>query len=341
MDVALFDYHLPRRLIAQEPAARRDQSRLLVVDRSTRSLAHRSIRDLGDYLRSGDCLVVNDTRVIPARLLGRLPTGGKVELLLLRRRGGTWEALGRPGRKLRAGAQVQFGDGRLRATVTRELPDGLREVRLDCRGPLAQALAQLGHTPLPPYIRRPDRPADRERYQTVYAAQDGAVAAPTAGLHFTPELLGRLERQGVGLVRLTLHVGLGTFKPVEVESVEDHVMHSEAFEVSAQAATAINAARKRGGRIVAVGTTVVRALETVADQRGTVHAGAGDTDIFIYPGYRFKAVDLLLTNFHLPRSTLLMLVCAFADRELILQAYAEAVREQYRFYSYGDAMLIL
>ena len=358
-----FDYDLPPELIAQHPPAERGQSRLLVIPRegpNTGSLTagirpllqHRMFRDLPEYLHPGDCLVLNDTRVIPARLLGRRmgrvgasvsdALGGKVELLLLRQVGERdWEALGKPARRLRVGERVTFGD-ELTAEVIATGPEGLRTVRLRHDGPLLEALDRLGQMPLPPYIHR-DAPeaADRTRYQTVYAATPGAVAAPTAGLHFTDDVLQQLGAAGVRLVRLTLHVGLGTFRPIQVERLEDHRMHAERYEVTPEAATAINAARQSGGRIIAAGTTVVRTLETVADDAGLIHPGSGLTDIFISPGFRFRAVDAMLTNFHLPRSSLLVMVAAFAGRDRILAAYAEATREGYRFYSYGDATLMI
>ena len=343
MKVADFDYVLPADRIAQVPAERRDQARLLVLHRQTGELEHRVFAELPEYLHPGDCLVVNDTRVIPARLVGRRPTGGRVELLLLRPVGErSWEALAKPGRRARPGTIVEFGGGELTATVTQALPDGVRLVRLAYEGDLADVLERFGRTPLPPYIKRDaDRPEDRERYQTVYARADGAVAAPTAGLHFTDELLARIRQRGVEVAGVTLHVGLGTFQPVIVPVVEEHRLHGEAFSVGPAAAAAINARRAAGGRVVAVGTTSVRVLETVAQPDGRVVPGSGVTDVFIYPGYHFRAVDVLVTNFHLPRSTLLMLVSAFAGRERVLSAYAEAIREGYRFYSYGDAMLII
>ncbi len=343
MDVSLFDYELPPDLIAQEPAERRDQSRLMVLDRAAQSIAHHHFPDALQYLQPGDCLVLNDTKVIPARLRGRLQrTGGKVELLLLRQLSGPrWEALGRPGRRLRPGAQVAFGEGEATATVLERRGDGTLLVRLEHEGPLAEILDRVGEMPLPPYIKRPEpRAADRERYQTVYAAVEGAVAAPTAGLHFTQELLAQAQACGIRLARLTLHVGLGTFKPVAVDRVEDHRMHAEWYELSEAATRAINDTRAAGGRLVAVGTTSVRALES-AWRGDSVVAGSGWTDKFIYPGYGFGATDVLLTNFHLPRSTLLMLVSAFAGREFVLRAYEEAKRLRYRFYSYGDCMLIV
>lgn len=343
MRVADFDYDLPQELIAQEPAHRRDQSRLLVLHRGDRRLEHRHFLDLPDYLRAGDCLVLNETRVIPARLLGRRAgSGGQVEVLLLEpRENAMWEALVRPGRRARPGTMVEFGEGRLVGRIIAVLDDGTRLLGFDFEGDFGALLTELGQTPLPPYIKRPPHAADQERYQTVYARQDGAVAAPTAGLHFTEELLDRIRHVGVEVAFVALHVGLGTFKPVETELVADHRMHAERFVISPAAARAMNEARLNGGRLVAVGTTVVRAVESAADQAGRVGARDGRAELFIYPGYRFRAVDALITNFHLPRSTLLMLVSAFAGRETVLMAYEEAIRRGYRFYSYGDAMLIL
>jgi len=343
MDVELFDYALPPERIAQEPAERRDQSRMMVVDRAAGSFREGRFAEIAELLRPGDCLVLNDTRVIPARLVGRRrPSGGKAELLLIRPLGEwDWEVLAKPGKKLRPGAQVTFGEGRLEASIVGESEGGLRRARFRGEGRWEELLEELGGTPLPPYIKRPEpRREDRERYQTVYARRDGAVAAPTAGLHFTAEVLARLAAGGVRTATITLHVGWGTFQPVEAERVEDHIAHEEFYEVSPEAADTINGTRKGGGRIVAVGTTSVRTLETCA-RGGRVEPGSGWTRCFIYPGHHFRAVDVLLTNFHLPRSSLLMLVAAFAGRELILEAYRAAIERGYRFYSYGDCMLIL
>ncbi len=352
------DYHLPRELIAQRPAQRRDMSRLLVLHRDTGAIEHRQFRDLPQYLRPGDCVVLNDTAVIPARLLGRrVPGGGRAEVLLLKPVDGwpaageelsadRWYALVHPGARLRPGAQVDFSQPEgpmLVAHIEAMVPDqrGVRIVRFEHDVPFAEALSVLGHVPLPPYIARPDEPEDRERYQTVYATRPGAVAAPTAGLHFTEKMLAELQRRSVAVARITLHVGLGTFRPVETELVADHKMDAEWFEITPEAAEQINRARQAGGRVVAVGTTCVRALESAAEEEGTVRPRRGETELFIVPGYRFKAVDVLLTNFHLPRSTLFALVAAFAGLETVLGAYSEAVRLRYRFYSYGDAMLII
>jgi S-adenosylmethionine:tRNA ribosyltransferase-isomerase len=344
--VSDFAYHLPPELIAQAPAEPRDSSRLLVVERATGTLHHQTFRQIGESLRPGDLLVLNDTRVIRARLCGRKePSGGRVEVFLLRRQPGgdeVWECLVRPGRRVRAGARLVFGRGELGGTVTGEAPEGKRQVTFTSGdGEPVEWLERLGEVPLPPYITRPL--PDGERYQTVYARRPGSVAAPTAGLHFTPELLERLSAQGVRQASLTLHVGLGTFRPVQTETIIEHDLHAEYYELPAATAAAVNLARREGRRVVAVGTTVCRTLETAAQavgEGGELVAVEGWTDLFLYPGYRFRAVDALLTNFHLPRSTLLMLVCAFAGRELVFRAYEEAIRERYRFYSFGDAMLI-
>jgi S-adenosylmethionine:tRNA ribosyltransferase-isomerase len=337
-----YDYHLPPELIAQVPARRRDESRLLVVDRETGALEHRVFPDVLDLLGPGDVLVLNETRVFPARLRGHRAGGGAAEVLLLRPAGDDdtlWTALVRPGAKVKPGRVIEIAHD-LAVEIVDVLPDGNRLVRLRTELTLAQALDLHGEMPLPPYVRRAATPEDRERYQTVYARESGSVAAPTAGLHFTPDLLARAAERGVRIARLVLHVGIGTFRPVEVEDASEHRMHSEWYSVPPAAAEAINAARAAGGAVWAVGTTSVRTLETVADEQGIVSPGAGWTDIFIHPPYRFRAVDHLITNFHLPRSTLLMLVCALAGRETVLRAYAEAIAERYRFYSYGDAMAI-
>jgi S-adenosylmethionine:tRNA ribosyltransferase-isomerase len=337
-----FDYDLPPQLIAQHPPAERGQSRLLVIPRAGGPRQHRQFSDLPAYLRPGDCLVLNDTKVIPARLVGQRPTGGQAEVLLLRPLAeGLWEALVRPGRRLRAGQTVTVTP-ELTIEIVAEREEGLRSVRLHHEGELLPLLDRVGLMPLPPYIHRDTpEPEDRDRYQTVYAAAPGAAAAPTAGLHFTPELLATLAEQGVGIERLTLHVGLGTFRPVTVERLEDHVMHGEWYSLPAAVAERLNRVRAAGGRLVAVGTTVVRTLESVADEQGQLHAGEGMTHLFITPGHVFRATDALLTNFHLPRSSLLVLVSAFAGRERVLDAYREAIAEQYRFFSYGDATLLV
>jgi len=343
--VAAFDYPLPHDRIAQYPAARREESRLLVLDRATRALQHHIFRDLSDYLEAGDALVLNETRVLPARLLGRKPTGAKAEVLLVRPQHGdiaadVWEALVRPGSRLRPGTRIEIGPD-LQVEVLASSPQGTRTVRLHTRGSIGEAIARHGQIPLPPYIQRAPVPEDAVRYQTVYARLAGSVAAPTAGLHFTATLLESLARSGVHLVRIVLHVGPGTFRPVESADVSQHRMHPEPYEVPVEAAETLNGVRAAGGRIWAVGTTVVRTLETMAQPDGTVRAGAGETTLFIRPPYRFRVVDRLITNFHLPRSTLLMLVCAFGGYEAVMHAYEEALRGGYRFYSYGDAMLIL
>ncbi len=337
-----FDYDLPPELIAQQPAEPRDASRLLVLHRERDCLEHRRFYDLPRYLQRGDVLVLNDTRVLPARLWGRRDgTGARIEVLLLTRSDrDTWEALVRPGRRVPVGTEIIFGQGELRARAVALTDAGGRVLQFFCQGgPLEALLDRLGEMPLPPYIKT--KPADPGRYQTVYARVEGSAAAPTAGLHFTPRLLEELQAEGVEVVYLLLHVGLGTFRPVKAANIEEHHMHAEYYAVTAEAAAAINAARARGGRVVAVGTTVVRTLETVTTAGGRVQPGSGWTDIFIYPGYRFKAVDCLLTNFHLPGSTLIMLVSAFDGRERVLAAYQTAVQERYRFFSFGDAMLIL
>jgi len=337
-----FDYTLPRELIAQYPAERRDESRLLVLGRADGSIEHRVFHEIVEHIRSGDVLVVNETAVVPARLLGRKAgSGGRVEMFLLREiSDGRWEALLRPGARIREGAALEFGDGALVATVERRLEGGKRLVRLGAGGDARRLIDELGHVPLPPYIDRDDEESDRERYQTVYARVAGAVAAPTAGLHFTDEVMNAIEAAGARFAKIVLHVGLGTFRPVASEDPDEHEMESERYEVPQAAADAINGARAAGGRIVAVGTTSVRVLETISSDDGTVAAGEGKSSLFIRPPHAFKAVDAMLTNFHLPRSTLLMLVSAFAGRERVLSAYREAVEERYRFYSYGDAMFI-
>ena len=341
MKTSDFNYDLPEELIAQTPAEPRDHSRLLVYHRQSGQIEHKRFYDIIDYLRPGDALVVNETKVIPARLLGvKEDTGVPVEVLLLRRRDATdWEALVRPGRRLRPGAFCSFGDGLLRCEILESVPEiGGRIVRFHCDGVFEEILDRLGEMPLPPYIH--EKLQDSGRYQTVYARQEGSAAAPTAGLHFTPELLDRIRRKGITVVPVLLHVGLGTFRPVQVEDAEKHVMHSEFCQVTEEAADTLNRIRKAGGRIVCVGTTSVRTLESMAAEDGTILAGAGDTSIFIYPGVRIRAVDALITNFHLPQSTLLMLVSALMGREEALRVYREAVAERYRFFSFGDAMFI-
>jgi S-adenosylmethionine:tRNA ribosyltransferase-isomerase len=346
MLVSEFDYELPTELIAQAPPAERGASRLLVLDRARGTTARASIADLPRFLRAGDLLVVNDTRVFPARLLGRRdPSGGAIECLLLARLGeDRWDALVHPGQKLKPGRRFvcEGAGGRLYGEILAQHTYGRRTVRLwTATGTSVEDLVEsIGHVPLPPYIHRPDTSADRERYQTVFARQRGSVAAPTAGLHFSELLLGALERAGVELVSITLHVGYGTFKPVRVANVEDHVVDPEDYDIPPSAAERINEALAEERRVVAVGTTTTRALETAIDANGRVRPGPGTSHLFIYPGFRFTVVGALLTNFHLPRSSLLMLVCAFAGRERLLAAYAEAIAHRFRFYSYGDAMLV-
>lgn len=341
MKTSDFYYDLPERLIAQTPLDRRDASRMLALNKDTGSIAHRHFFDLPEYLRPGDTLVLNNSRVIPARLLGvREDTGYPVELVLLTDKGnGVWECLTRPGKKCREGARLSFGDGKLTAVVEEILPNGgNRLIRFYYEGIFLEILEQLGMMPLPPYIK--EKLKDPERYQTVYSKTPGSAAAPTAGLHFTPELLEKIQSMGVNIAYVTLHVGLGTFRPVKVEDVSDHVMHSEFYTIDEQNAAIINASRKNGGRIFAVGTTATRTLETIAANNGTIHACSGWTNIFIYPGYTFKAIDCLITNFHLPESTLMMLISAFAGRDKIMNAYQTAVEQEYRFFSFGDSMLI-
>ena len=345
MNLADYDYELPEGLIAQYPASERDGARLMVLDRKTGRIDHAVFRSFPDFLRPGDCLVVNETRVFPARLNGfRAGSGGAVELLLIRPDGDCWEVLARPGRRLREGAEVVFQEVDLVAVVTEVLSSGRRLVRFNGNASLELLLGRHGRIPLPPYIKREDDPTDRERYQAVYARTPGAVAAPTAGLHFTSDLLERIRESGVEIVPVLLHVGPGTFQPVEVEDPRRHEMDAEYFEIGSEAAEKVNTCRRNGGRVVAVGTTTVRALESSAMEKRDgwiLNPGSGWTRLFVYPPYRFKLIDTLVTNFHLPRSTLLMLVSAFADRGFTLGAYEEAVQQEYRFYSYGDAMLIL
>ena len=342
MKLTDYDYDLPEALIAQQPCPQRDGSRLMVVDRQKRKIHHTQFSQIGEFLPTRSLLVINETKVIPARLIGRkLPTGGKIELLLTRQKGeNTWEALVKPGRRVTHGTRITFGEGALTGKVLAKSSLGLYTVRFKYNGDFEEILAQVGRVPLPPYIKREPSRTDKKEYQCVYAKEAGAIAAPTAGLHFTLALLDKLKRDGIHRVTLTLHVGLGTFQPVKVENIEMHKMHSEYFELSQASASQINTAKGEGRKIVAVGTTSVRTLETVASDC-SVDSYQGYTDIFIYPGYQFKVVDALVTNFHLPKSTLLMLVSAFAGREFIFEAYQEAIAQKYRFYSYGDAMLIL
>ena len=335
-----FYFDLPEELIAQTPIARRDASRLLVLDKESGAWEHKHFFDLPGYLRAGDCLILNNSRVLPARLLGhRLPGGGACEVLLLIDRGeNVWECLVRPGKKMRVGAKVSFGNGELVGEVVEELPGGNRLVKFSYEGIFLEVLDRLGKMPLPPYIKAELQ--DRERYQTVYSKVNGSAAAPTAGLHFTPELLAQLKEMGVNIGYVTLHVGLGTFRPVKEDEITDHEMHSEYCVIPQETADLINETKRNGGRVICVGTTSCRTIESWAGEDGTMKASAGWTNIFIYPGYRFKVLDALVTNFHLPESTLIMLVSALAGREETMAAYEEAVKERYRFFSFGDAMFI-
>ena len=339
MKTSDFNFELPEELIAQTPLERRDSSRLLTLNKNTGAVGHHHFYDLPDFLRPGDCLVLNDSRVLPARLIGHRPTGGTCEVLLLVDRGeGCWECLFRPGKKLRTGAQIIFGQGQLTATIERELEDGKRLVQFHYQGIFLEILEELGKMPLPPYIKA--ELENQERYQTVYSKVVGSAAAPTAGLHFTPELLDNIQEMGVKVCYVTLHVGLGTFRPVKAEDIRDHEMHSEFCMISQETADIINETKRNGGRVICVGTTSCRTIESFAAEDGTMTQRSGWTNIFIYPGYRFKVLDALVTNFHLPQSTLIMLVSALAGREHVLNAYQEAVKEKYRFFSFGDAMFI-
>jgi len=341
MKTSDFFYDLPEELIAQDPLEDRTASRLLVLNRETGAVEHKIFSDVIDYLNEGDCLVINNTRVIPARLIGEKEgTGGKVEVLLLKRRANdVWETLVKPGKKLKPGAKITFGDGRLRAEVLEVVEEGNRLVKFHYEGIFEEILDSLGEMPLPPYITH--KLEDKEMYQTVYAKFDGSAAAPTAGLHFTKELLNKIEEKGIKIASITLHVGLGTFRPVKVDDVNNHHMHTEWYEVNAEAADIINETKRNGGRVICVGTTSCRTIESVADEKGYMKAKTGETDIFIYPGYKFKVMNGLITNFHLPESTLVMLVSAFAGKENVLAAYETAVKERYRFFSFGDAMILI
>ena len=339
MQVSDFNYDLPEELIAQVPIKQRDESRLMVLDRQKQTIEHKVFKDIIDYLEPGDCLVRNNTKVIPARIYGKKETGANVEFLLLNNiEGDIWECIVRPGNKLHVGVKVIFGDGVLKAEILDTMPGGTRKVKFYYDGIFNEILDKIGLMPLPPYIH--EELNDRDRYQTVYAKYDGSAAAPTAGLHFTPELLEKIEAKGVKIANVTLHVGIGTFRPVKEEKVEDHEMHSEHFYIKEEDVEKINDTKKAGKRVIAVGTTSCRVLETIADENGLVKETEGDTQIFIYPGYKFKCLGGLITNFHLPQSTLLMLVSALAGREFILKAYNEAVEQKYRFFSFGDAMFI-
>jgi len=338
-----FDYELPKELIAQYPVEPRDRARMMVLERGTGEIIHSSFSELPSFLDEGDLIVANDTRVIPARIWGRKGTGGKVEILLLRRRDGgeVWECLARKGRKIPPGTPLTFSS-RLRGEVLEDLPEGKKLIRFFPSEDFLEVLKEVGHVPLPPYIRGgKDEDVDREAYQTVFARKEGAVAAPTAGLHFTPSLMERLKERGVKIVFLTLHTGWASFRPLRAERVEEHRLDEEYFEIPEETSEAIEETKRKGKKVIALGTTTTRALEEVASREGRVRATRGWTSLYIYPGYRFKAIDALITNFHLPRSSLLVLVAAFASRELIMRAYQEAVRRRYRFFSYGDGMLIL
>ncbi|MBZ9690801.1 tRNA preQ1(34) S-adenosylmethionine ribosyltransferase-isomerase QueA [Clostridium botulinum] len=340
MNVKDFDFYLPEELIAQHPLEKRDTSRLMVLDKETGEISHKNFYDIIDYLNEGDTLVLNNTRVMPARLIGEKEgTGGKIEFLLLKRvEKDRWECLAKPGKSARVGRRFTFGDGKLKAEVVEVKENGNRIVEFYYEGIFEEVLDSLGEMPLPPYIH--ERLEDRERYQTVYSKENGSAAAPTAGLHFTEELLHKIKDKGINIAYVTLHVGLGTFRPVKVETIEDHEMHSEYYHLSKEDAEVINATKKRGNKVISVGTTSTRTLETIADEDGNVKETSGWTNIFIYPGYKFKVVDRLITNFHLPESTLIMLVSTLAGKEHVMNAYEEAVKERYRFFSFGDAMFI-
>lgn len=339
MKVSEFNYNLPEELIAQTPIEKRDESRLMVLDRKSQTIEHKIFKDIIDYLEPGDCLVRNNTKVIPARIYGKKETGAKVEFLLLNNiEGDIWESIVRPGNKLHVGTKVIFGDGLLTANILEIMPGGTRKVEFIYKGIFNEILDKIGLMPLPPYIH--EELKEKERYQTVYAKYNGSAAAPTAGLHFTPELLQKIQDKGVKIANVTLHVGIGTFRPVKEEEVENHEMHTEHFYIKQEDAKKINETKEAGKRVIAVGTTSCRVLETIANEKGLVQETEGDTKIFIYPGYKFKCLDGLITNFHLPQSTLLMLVSALAGKEYIMKAYNEAVKEKYRFFSFGDAMFI-
>ena len=339
MKVSEFNYELPEELIAQTPIEKRDESRLMVLDRSKQTIEHKTFKDIIDYLEPGDCLVRNNTKVIPARIYGKKETGAKVEFLLLKNmEGDIWETIVRPGNKLHVGTKVIFGDGLLTAEILEIMPGGTRKVKFSYEGIFNEILDKIGLMPLPPYIH--EELKDNDRYQTVYAKYNGSAAAPTAGLHFTPELLKKIEKKGVKIANVTLHVGIGTFRPVKEENVENHEMHTEHFYIKQEDVNKINETKKQGKRVIAVGTTSCRVLETIADENGLVKEAEADTSIFIYPVYQFKCLDGLITNFHLPQSTLLMLVSALAGKDYIMKAYNEAVKEKYRFFSFGDAMFI-
>ncbi len=343
MKVSDFYYDLPKELIAQHPLEKRDESRLMVLNKYTKQIEHKTFKNVIDYLEPGDCLVINNTKVIPARLYGNIigkETSKPVEFLLLKQlENNNWEVMVRPGKKLKTGTKVDFGDGLLKGEILDVLENGDRKVHFEYQGIFNEILDKIGLMPLPPYIT--EKLKEKDRYQTVYAKYDGSAAAPTAGLHFTPELLDKIKEKGVKIANVTLHVGIGTFRPVKVENIEEHKMHTEHFYIKKEDADKINEAKKEGHKIIAVGTTSCRVLETIAKEDGTVEETEGDTSIFIYPGYKFKCIDRLITNFHLPESTLIMLVSSLAGKDFIMQAYKKAVEEKYRFFSFGDAMLIL
>ncbi len=340
MKVSDFNYDLPQELIAQHPYDKRDEARLMVMDAKTQKIEHKIFKNVMEYLSEGDCLVINNTKVLPARLYGKKDTGASIEFLLLKRiEGDSWEVMVRPGNKLKPGSKVSFGDGLLKAEVLEVLEGGNRKVIFEYNGIFNEILDQIGLMPLPPYIK--EKLKENDKYQTVYAKYEGSSAAPTAGLHFTEELLEKIKQKGVNIANVTLHVGIGTFRPVKVENVEEHDMHSEHYYIKKEDADLINQTKKSGHKIIAVGTTSCRVLESVADEKGKVKETEGDTNIFIYPGYQFKCIDRLITNFHLPESTLIMLVSSLAGKDFVMKAYEEAVREKYKFFSFGDAMMIL
>ena len=339
MKVEEFNYDLPKELIAQTPYDKRDEARLMVLDKQNKTIEHKIFKDILEYLNFGDCLVINDTKVIPARLYGKKDTGAKVEFLLLKALGkDEWEAMVRPGNKLKPGSKVEFGDGILKAEILEVLPGGNRKVRFEYEGILNEILDKIGLMPLPPYITETLK--DKDKYQTVYAKYEGSSAAPTAGLHFTEELLNKVQEKGIEIAKVTLHVGIGTFRPVKVENIEEHNMHSEHYYIKQEEAEKINKAKETGHKVIAVGTTSCRVLESASDEKGRVHEIEDDTSIFIYPGYKFKCIDSLITNFHLPESTLIMLVSSLAGKDFIMKAYKNAVENKYKFFSFGDAMLI-
>jgi len=340
MKVSDFNYELPEELIAQKPYDKRDEARLMVINKKTRQIEHKVFKDIINYLEPGDCLVINNTKVIPARLYGKKETGANIEFLLLKRiENDDWEVMVRPGNKLKPGTKATFGDGLLNAEILDVLDGGNRRVRFSYNGIFNEILDQIGLMPLPPYIK--EKLKEKDKYQTVYAKFDGSAAAPTAGLHFTNELLNEISKKGVEIANVTLHVGIGTFRPVKVENVEEHKMHSEHYYIKSEDCEKINKSKKSGHKIIAVGTTSCRVLESVSDKNGFVKETEGDTSIFIYPGYKFKCIDRLITNFHLPESTLIMLVSSLAGKDFVMEAYNEAVKEKYKFFSFGDAMLIL